>query len=712
MKKEIKGFKLLTRTEFREGVLSRSDHKCVVCASPAVDAHHIVERRLWTDEGYYLDNGAAVCEACHRKCETTEISLEQIRACAGVRKIQPDHFYDDTGFSYDKWGNIILPNGTRLKGELFYDESVQKILKQGDVLRLFGKYVKYPRTMHLPWSEGRTEDDRILKTTDHLKACDEIVVTLKMDGENCLSGTTRISLPNGERTTLRKLVRNKKVGDLVLGEDEKGNIVPTRITRVYNNGRTEDWNQVSIRVRGERPKFTYATDNHKFFVSGKGYVEVKDLIVGDEIISTTYETGFTKLQESVIIGTLLGDASLHKNYADSYIMQFSHKKEHLPYVNFKNNLLGKVYKGTGRYTSGFGTEMIKSYTVCSHSLYRSFGDFVSGDRKCVPAWVEDKLTPLAIAVWYMDDGSLVHSNAQRDRVQLSTCSFTEEDCSVLQRGLMKYGICSKQNVYDGYRYIDINADNAEIFFNLIASCVTPAMQYKLPASFRNKFAGKELFETEEAPKYYAKRGGEIVSIEKKSHRVDRNRYDLETETHNYFANGVLVHNCSMYNDYVHARSLQNEGHPSRDWLKGWHASIRNDIPDGWRICAENLFAKHSILYSDLENYVLGFSLWNEYNICMSWDDTLMYFELMGITPVQTLYRGPYDENILKEIAKNLDTEKNEGYVVRPARAFPFAEFRNVVGKYVRKNHVHTHGHWMREGVVKNKLVSDVPKESL
>ena len=122
--------KLLTRDEFREAVFARDNHKCVFCGAPAVDAHHIIERRLFTDQGYYLDNGASVCAECHIKCETTEYSVEDVRLACGIKKIiVPAHLYPD--HQYDKWGNPIMSNGQRLKGELFFDESVQKILKQG-----------------------------------------------------------------------------------------------------------------------------------------------------------------------------------------------------------------------------------------------------------------------------------------------------------------------------------------------------------------------------------------------------------------------------------------------------------------------------------------------------------------------------------------------------------------------------------------------------
>lgn len=48
---------LLSRDQFRELTFERDKHTCVFCDKPAQDAHHIIERRLWSDGGYYLDNG-------------------------------------------------------------------------------------------------------------------------------------------------------------------------------------------------------------------------------------------------------------------------------------------------------------------------------------------------------------------------------------------------------------------------------------------------------------------------------------------------------------------------------------------------------------------------------------------------------------------------------------------------------------------------------
>lgn len=173
--------KLLTRDAFREGVFARDGHRCVLCAAPGTDAHHVIERRLFPDGGYYLENGATVCADCHLACEATEVSVEEVRIAAGItRPVLPPHFYDD-GTVVDKWGNVVLPDGRRLRGELFWDESVQKVL--APMLDRFDIRVKYPRTLHLPFSPGVSSDDRVMHNLSALQG-QEVVVTAKLDGEN------------------------------------------------------------------------------------------------------------------------------------------------------------------------------------------------------------------------------------------------------------------------------------------------------------------------------------------------------------------------------------------------------------------------------------------------------------------------------------------------------------------------------------------------
>lgn len=326
---------LLTRTAFREGVFARDKLRCVFCKEPGQDAHHILERRLFSDFGYYLSNGATVCGPCHLACERTIYSVEDVRRAAGITKPTiPEHLYPD--HIYDKWGNPILEDGRRAKGELFYDESVQKALAEGGVLQLFTPYVKYGRTFHVPWSPGIHDDDKALTDCSQFEG-EDIVASLKMDGEN---------------------------------------------------------------------------------------------------------------------------------------------------------------------TSGYS---------------------------------------------------------------------------------------------DGH---------------------------------------------------------------------------------------------------VHARSIDSRGGEDRAWVKRFLIeNVCFNLPPGWRICGENLWAKHSIHYEALPSYFQGFSIWNELGECLSWNETKEWFQLLGVTPVPVLYEGPFSERVLHEIESKLSWDKDEGYVVRLARGFKQSEFRRSVAKYVRAGHVQTTSHW-------------------
>lgn len=126
---------LLTREQFKQQVFDRSHQLCVVCNTLAVDAHHILERKLFDDGGYYIDNGAAVCAACHLLCEYTTIGVEKLRVAARIANtIIPPGW--DTAHAYDKWGNRVWPSGLRSAGPLEHDSGMRRALAAGGFLGL------------------------------------------------------------------------------------------------------------------------------------------------------------------------------------------------------------------------------------------------------------------------------------------------------------------------------------------------------------------------------------------------------------------------------------------------------------------------------------------------------------------------------------------------------------------------------------------------
>jgi len=168
-------------------------------------------------------------------------------------------------------------------------------------------------------------------------------------------------------------------------------------------------------------------------------------------------------------------------------------------------------------------------------------------------------------------------------------------------------------------------------------------------------------------------------------------------------------NSSLYRDHTHARSIDSRHHFSRDWLKRLHATIAHEIPNGWRICGENLYARHSIAYESLTSYFYGFSIWNENNICLSWAETMEWFDILGLDTPAVLYRGIWDEELVKSI--DVDVKTVEGYVVRLEDEFHYSCFKGNVAKWVRAGHVQTDTHWMHAEIEPNGLTTNTQFEN-
>lgn len=268
--------KELTRDDFRESVFQRDNHKCVVCGKPAVDAHHIIERKLFKPNsfGYFISNGASLCEFHHIEAESTRLSCNDIREMCGITQIiQPEHFYSD--LEYDKWGNIILPTGERLKGELFYDESVQKILDKNII---FKKYIKYPRTFHVPQSQSTSKDDKYIKDFSYFIDKD-VVVTAKMDGENCLDENTIIITEDGPQRII-DICENKYKGKVLSKNLDTELYEFKEVTNHSVIENDDDWYEIEL----DNGIKLIVTSNHLIYLPKlKCFRRVIDLIIDDEI---------------------------------------------------------------------------------------------------------------------------------------------------------------------------------------------------------------------------------------------------------------------------------------------------------------------------------------------------------------------------------------------------------------------------------------------
>ncbi len=162
-------------------------------------------------------------------------------------------------------------------------------------------------------------------------------------------------------------------------------------------------------------------------------------------------------------------------------------------------------------------------------------------------------------------------------------------------------------------------------------------------------------------------------------------------------------NTTMYRDYMHARSVDGRHHPSRDRVKALHAALAYSIPEGWRLCGENLYARHSVAYNNLPGYFFLFSVWDAHNCALSWSDTKGWADLLGLPLPAVFYRGQWSERAIRSL--RVDTAICEGYVVRTVEGFHYRDFARHIAKWVRPHHVQTDEHWMHGPIVPNTLAA-------
>lgn len=188
---------------------------------------------------------------------------------------------------------------------------------------------------------------------------------------------------------------------------------------------------------------------------------------------------------------------------------------------------------------------------------------------------------------------------------------------------------------------------------------------------------------------------------------DRRHPDITTFKHREVAITEKMdgEGATMTREKTYPRSPDGRYHPSREMMKRFHAERAHMIPEGWRVSGEYMYARHSIAYlnktgNPLKSWFYGFGIWNENNVLLAWDKTLEYFEMLDIVPAPQIYLGPWKPDIIETLAKEIDTEKQEGFVVRISDPIPYpsglgdaGRFFRGVAKWVRKGHVQSDQHW-------------------
>lgn len=408
--------------------------------------------------------------------------------------------------------------------------SFQKILQFRDIIRNVSNQAAF---------DGIDSDGEPIYNKNKEKPKILFSGTVKLHG--CLHARTRILLTDGTRKEIKDIVDNKLDVE-VFGMDKKGHIVRTKVINWFNTGKTDDWLTINFtcrRVGGRKDSSIRCTPNHEFYdPSSKKYIQAKNLSIGDDVqmIRNNMELSYT--QEQILIGKMLGDGSLQNDNIVFGQKELNYVKETLK--NLGN--IGYTVKEPITKISGWGTQMFVGRTIDKFFIRELFEKFYTNGKRSVPKDVQ--LGPIAMAYWYMDDGSLAHNETQKDRALFATCRYSENSIDNLIDSFKHYGIHAIKYKTDEFWRLRLNTKDAYIFFNLVSPYIIPIMRYKLPVEFRDPclYTNMIITDSEEFKDTCVQK---ILDIKNGlCGNWNEKKYDIETITHNFFANGVLVHNSN------------------------------------------------------------------------------------------------------------------------------------------------------------------------
>jgi len=118
----------------------------------------------------------------------------------------------------------------------------------------------------------------------------------------------------------------------------------------------------------------------------------------------------SKDQKSILLGIILGDGYLQSTGKHNARLRLEHGYQQKEYLFWKTEKLKQLFQGKPVYLERTHPLTKKTYKYWRHQsqstplLGKFRKTFYPDGRKKIPDELEKYLTPLSLAVWYMDDG--------------------------------------------------------------------------------------------------------------------------------------------------------------------------------------------------------------------------------------------------------------------------------------------------------------------
>ena len=364
----------------------------------------------------------------------------------------------------------------------------------------------------------------------------------------CFSYGTRVMLADGTTEKIGKIVNQKMDVEVMSYDHEADAIVPKKVVSWFDNGVTDKFLQFTVeKSHGNGRSQFAATENHLIRTPG-GWREAGELLPGDRVMATETHR-LSDMQWQVVLGSLLGDGNLSPNRRDRNGVRFrlGHGAAQRDYLDWKVSLLGNIPCSRSENPKG---AVFADFTPLPELAELQRTVYMGDGKRTITEEYLKALTPLALAIWFMDDGTFtVRSKGLQERtaggsgrVQFCVEALSEGSRERLVDYLRDtHGLDVSCRLAGARRkaVLTFSTHASRKFLTLIAPYVHPSMDYKLLEHLRGQFEVTPEFVEPVLRPVPAR----VLDIRVKPQTRSMHRFDIEVEgNHNYFVDGVMVHN--------------------------------------------------------------------------------------------------------------------------------------------------------------------------
>lgn len=470
---------------------------------------------------------------------------------------------------------------------------------------------------------------------------DRFYCSRKLDG--CFSYGVTVLTCKG-LLKIGDIVENKiKCKVLSFNEDtEKLEYKP--IKNYFNNGEKAKGSWFNLVDNG---KCYGMTKNHKVY-TGDEWVSVEDALKIVKVNPTL---------EGILTGMLLGDscAAFEKRHLKNqnrpqWRLMHSTAIKDIAYGRAKVSLLESLIGFKERdFTSGYGTPQVSFTSKTCADLPYNIGLFYNLDTTDAESYgkridhidgrlLQKYFTDESLVIWFLDDGSLNFNNGNEDtpRIFIEVARYSDETIKgFIALFEKKYSVTPtfSDNSKDSKvsKILSFNTRDSLYLFWRMSNCGGNL----LPRKFPKGLITRDMQKVQSC----------LIVTDNKIKDTDDNfirkegitAYDIEVEgNHNYFANGVLVHNCRVKTIFVN-------GEPE------WHSRGGKTYPVPKHLIGQlkTLHKATGVESLDGEAYVEGVKL-QQIQSCVKKENSLTSQVTYEVFDVPMLNVGFADRNCILE----------------------------------------------------------------